>query len=138
MNKRSVVGFERAMKSVSQSVANFKQFVEGLNKFLQAEGLGSAEYCELYSPDIQNDRLGYEFAIFSMHDIGGKDLIYFHLYTNGTVTGENFVLGHERSRLGSGCSYIRAAEEVLRTIGVLNVGLQQLGKVEAAIKFLLG
>lgn len=53
------------MEAASDSISNFKCFVEALNKFLEANGLGSAEYSADYSAvSFRADEHCYDIAMF--------------------------------------------------------------------------
>lgn len=141
VQKNTVETLEQAMEVVSASIANLIRFVDALNKFLQANGLGSAEYSADYpAVTLSTGDHGYDIAMFHLRNAKGEDVIYFYIYTDGTVWGENFsdASGTKRtSRVNKGCTYTEAAEEVLRTIGVLDHSKLSLEKVNAAVKALL-
>jgi hypothetical protein len=74
--------------------------------------------------------------VFYLRDAGGKDVIYFYVNTDGTVSGENFSAGRH-SRIYPQCVYSTAAEEVLRTVGAWAHSALSSKRVDAAIKALL-
>jgi hypothetical protein len=134
MQKTAVKKFERAVAAVSESIANLKLFIETLNKFLQANGLGSASYStEGYA---EKNSHGYQVALFEVFGVDGDAIIYFFVYTDGTGWGENFTVDMHKSDINDGCTYVEAAEEVLRTIGVLNHTPLSREKIENAISAL--
>jgi hypothetical protein len=125
---------EKAMEAVSGSVADFKRFIEALNRFLEANKLGSASWDETDQPEL--DDHGFDIAMFHLSDSAGKDAMYLYIYTDGTVTGENFALGHEKSRFGDSprCSWDGAVREILKTVGVLQHTPLSREKIDKAIE----
>ncbi len=135
MQKTAVTKIERAMAAASESFTNLKLFAEGLNKFLQANGLGSAGYAAHEFVELTDDH-GYQIGMFSLYDATGKDVIYFYIYTDGTVWGENFTDDLHNSDINDTCTYAEAAKEVLKTIGLLNHNPLSKEKIEKAISAL--
>lgn len=140
MNEETVVTLEQAMEAVSDSIANLKRFTESLNKFLGANGLGSAEYSAEYpAVTFAAGDHGYDIAMFHIRNQSGEDVIYFYVYTDGTVQGENFSLGSiRRDRINDGCTYIEAVREVLKTVGVMEHSALSREKIDKAIEALGG
>lgn len=138
MKTEDVVSFEKAMETVSESVANLKRFTENLNKFLEANGLGSAEYSADYPAiGFEVGKHGYDIAMFHLRDRSGKDVIYFYVYTDGTVQGENFSLtSTQRDRINDECAYVEAAREVLKTVGAMEHSALSREKIDRAIEAL--
>lgn len=139
MTNKDVTTLEQAMTSVSKSIANLRRFVKALDKFLKGNGLGAADYCT-YRPEVIEitDSHGYEIAIFQLHDRKKEQLVYFYVYTDGTVWGENFsgTLESQDSLVNGGCTYIEAAQEVLATVGALKHTELSSQKIDKAIKAL--
>lgn len=140
MTQDTVLTLEQAMEAASDSIANLKRFTENLNKFLEANGLGSAEYSADYPAiGFEAGKHGYDIAMFHLRDRFGKDVIYFYVYTDGTVQGENFSLaGAKRDRINDECTYTEAAREVLKTVGVMGHSALSREKIDKAIEALGG
>jgi hypothetical protein len=134
------VTLEKAMETVSESIATFKRFVEALNKFLELHEIGSAGLDQRpgYPTLDESDNLGYDVAMFHLRDPFGKDVIYLDLYTSGMATGENFLVKDNRSNLGGlkGCSWEEAIREILVTVGVLQHTALSREKIEKVIEML--
>lgn len=140
MTKDIVMTLEQAMEAASESIANFKRFVESLDKFLKTNALGSAEYSADYpAVSFRADEHGYDIAMFHLRDANSKDVIYLYIYTDGTVQGENFTddVGlARRSQVSAGCTYTEAACEILKTVGVMNHSALSHKKIDKAIEIL--
>ena len=140
MTKDTVTTLEKAMEVASESIANLVRFVEALNKFLTTNGLGSADYSADYpSVTFTAGEHGYDIALFHLRNRHNKDVIYFYVYTDGTVWGENFsdAPGTSRnSRVNNGCTYAEAAREVLITVGTLKHEALSRQKIDKAIEAL--
>ena len=138
MKTDDVVSFEKAMEVVSESIANLKRFTESLDKFLRANNIGSAEYSADYpAVSFRADTHGYDIAMFHLRDHNGEDVIYFYVYTDGTVQGENFSDSPSlTSRLDGGCTYDMAVKEILRTVGVLNHSALSREKIDKIVELL--
>ena len=132
-----VVTFEKAMEAVSESIANLKRFTESLNKFLEANGLGSAEYSADYPAiTFQSGEHGYDIAMFHLRNRDGEDVAYFYVYTAGTVYGEDMSDRAKMEPLTSGCTYIRAMRYVLELVGVMHHSALSREKIDKAIEAL--
>jgi hypothetical protein len=121
MTQQDVLTLEKAMEAASESISSLKRFIESLDKFLKANDLGSAEYSADYSAvEFRCGDHGYDTAMVHVWDRNSELVIYFYVYTDGTVVGGNF---SEAFRLNSGinhrCTYLEAAREILKTIGIL-------------------
>lgn len=144
MTQDNVLTLEQAMEAVSDSIANLKRFTESLNKFLETNGLGSAEYSADYpAVGFEGGRYGYDIAMFHLRDRNGKDVIYFYVWTGGIVQGENFTIqfsleNKQRDLINDGCTYAVAAREVLKTVGVMEHSALSRQKIDKAIEALGG
>jgi hypothetical protein len=140
MKIQDVVTLEQAMEAASESIANFKRFVESLDKFLKTNNLGSAEYSAEYpATEFRADSHGYDIAMFHLRDQRNKDVMYLYIYTDGTVQGENLSDApgiDQRSRVNAGCTYIEAAREILHTVGVRGRSTLSGAKIDKAIEVL--
>lgn len=138
MNQDKVLTLEQAMEAASDSITNLKRFTESLAKFLKANNLGSAEYSDDLEDVIAEH--GYTIGMFRLCDRSGeKDVLYFYVYSDGTVQGENFSLSDSRRDLiNRGCTYTEAAQEVLKTVGVMEHSALSREKIDKAIEALGG
>ena len=92
-----------------------EQFAKGLNLYLRENNQGSAEYSTEYEPVGESHQHGKTEAMFHLRNGLNEDALYFYLYTDGTVWGENLV-DPDNSQIVKGCSAAEAVKEVLQTL----------------------
>ena len=118
---------------ISESIEMLIRFMEALTKFVGLHKLGIMSFELLSQPELYEKR-GYDIAAFTLEDANGNDVMYLNIYTNGTVTGENFTRSGSDS--GIDCPWNEALQEILKTLGVLNHSALIQEKVGKAIDIL--
>ena len=140
MTQDTVLTLEQAMEAASASITNFKRFIEALDKFLKAHELGSVEYSAEYSAvSFTAGDHGYDIAMIHLNDQAGKRVVYYYVYTDGTVQGENFSDNTRlQHNLTESFTYTEAAEELLKTVGVWGHSILPKEKIDRMIEILAG